>query len=1423
MFSGRRKSAAGQKRRRAHEFSYENLENRYLLATITAKSAVPGPLNWTNGASWVGNVAPGANDRAIIPQNTTVRLNGTSHTVKELVVHGTLEAVESTNVTRTLSTDWIHVNSGGVFQIGTAANRYDQGNFVLTLTGTNQNADYTVETATGTMQINDNDGFLMAAMGGRLQFFGQDKISFTKLGQTANAGSNSIVVENVIERNFDGTTSAASDGQLNWQVGDQIVIASSTRDYADQDVRTITAIADLGNGTTRLTLNSGLTHRHYGAIESYDNGTRSIDMRAEVALLSRNVRVQGLASQDTDSNWGNRALFNNGSTGNNRGISGHIMIMDTAGQISVEGVQLDRLGQTGTLGRYPIHWHIAGDRTGDVLKGVSVTNSNNRGVTVHGTHNLLIQDVVLHDIHGHGFFMEDAVENGNIFRSNITFGIHQVGANGSNTNLNDPFIVDTHDHVGQNATRFLSSAGFWMTNPDNVWVGNISAGSEGTGFWFLFPDSAIGLSAASGQYNNVRPDQVNLGQFDYNSSHSSPIGLNFDRGSDLEVPVGGSLKANFDGDEHRPSAEPQINFYTAYKHTTGIYHRGRTANFHQNAFADNFTGTFITFTQRITDTLYVGHSLGNANFSDIVTGHTFYDGANTLSGIHFAGYAASSAHMFRAENAAQRLVHFVMSDTSFENDGSANNVSFVNPEGFSNYDRVGKNMPAVIYDADGSFTSHVGGGAGSTIVPNNPFFYNSNDFRPAGWNAVVSYDLYTMFRMRSFSGNPLFRVTSPDGFSGQNRPGTGQFSGTNTLLKRNDGDYTVEFPDGLGSISGGFEIKYDTLVGPNQGSTMVRFANVAQTVTLNNVPRLQNLATLRNANSTAFATDGNDLWVKFFGNIELDFVPGTNPPIEPPNENTLQLSAIDDAYIQNTTTFDNSILYAESSAGRTRTSYLKFDVPATPGKNITGAKLQLTVFSDIHVGSNLRVRVYLGGSSNWTESSLTSGNAPAKTTLLAETTDSNFTEFKTYEFDVSAAVFAGQSVTFVIDSDGAQSGGDAAFASSENADAAIRPNLVVELADAPGTVEGQYVFYNNSSFDTASDRNAIAPGVVARMPGEAAGSSHYTNYTRGLNGLIIDVTGFSGDATLGDFVFRVGNDEAYSAWTNITSSATVSYTVDAGAGGSDQITVTFADGAIRNQWLEVTLLANSNTNLDQNYVFYFGNQVADVFGTTNTGEKVVVNAIDTIQIRANQSSAPNSVGMDNIYDIDRNGSVNAIDTILARASQMSGGGLLMLAGTAGQQALTASSGSSSSSSVQISLSFATQSTEQLPSITVDIAPVTRNDNLDATGPMVDGYSSSNSASEPLWVPTINIPPRPFELVNVAKNPDRVENLRPLLGQDDKPENHRSSQAGFQSDYGKPDALKVISKLTRIVDNVFGSWDEPDYNEDGFADFEELLF
>ena len=54
-------------------------------------------------------------------------------------------------------------------------------------------------------------------------------------------------------------------------------------------------------------------------------------------------------------------------------------------------------------------------------------------------------------------------------------------------------------------------------------------------------------------------------------------------------------------------------------------------------------------------------------------------------------------------------------------------------------------------------------------------------------------------------------------------------------------------------------------------------------------------------------------------------------------------------------------------------------------------------------------------------------------------------------------------------------------------------------------------------------------------------------------------------------------------------------TVRPGAGqdGADRITLIWADNAIRNSWLQVTVLATDATGLAANDVFYFGNAVGE--------------------------------------------------------------------------------------------------------------------------------------------------------------------------------------------------------------------------------------
>ena len=504
------------------------------------------------------------------------------------------------------------------------------------------------------------------------------------------------------------------------------------------------------------------------------------------------------------------------------------------------------MGQASQKGRYPIHWHLGDDRSGDVLRNSSVTNSNNRGVTIHGTSNLQIEGVVLHDIHGHGFFFEDAVETGNELVGNIAFGIHTVGGNDknfANPGGKDPFVVDTHDSVTESGSRFESSAAFWITNPTNTFVGNIAAGAgdardtdytqpgpAGTGFWYAIPRVALGVSGTKSIYADVRPIYAEFGQFDYNSSHSTAVGLNFDRGEDIEDgrldndPITTGSPNNYsprtDPDDPRSSTMNFINAFTNYKATgSAVYHRGQAETIFLNDLrvSDSYNGPWAVSETEFTNSLYVGHSKGNADYEAKVGGPRLYDGAGLHTNAHFAGFADADAFTFQVEGSSfGPTMYHAFREVSFEDDGTYGHMAHAVSD-FQRDPALGHDLGQpyqwikASMDLDGSLTSGVGGGAGYTIVPNIDFLVEDGDTQPPGWDAWLTNDIYArvklgnnrsgevLFQSKS-TGEPLVRFTARDGdridvMAGQNN---GNNSWTQIVAKTDgdgfvEGTFTVEF------------------------------------------------------------------------------------------------------------------------------------------------------------------------------------------------------------------------------------------------------------------------------------------------------------------------------------------------------------------------------------------------------------------------------------------------------------------------------------------------------------------------------------------------------------------------------------------------------------------------------------------------------
>ncbi len=201
------------------------------------------------------------------------------------------------------------------------------------------------------------------------------------------------------------------------------------------------------------------------------------------------------------------------------------------------------------------------------------------------------------------------------------------------------------------------------------------------------------------------------------------------------------------------------------------------------------------------------------------------------------------------------------------------------------------------------------------------------------------------------------------------------------------------------------------------------------------------------------------------------------------------------------------------------------------------------------------------------------------------------------------------------------------------------------IRDEPSPVVGRYVFYNNSRFDAASDDDAVAPDKLALRPGGTASFINYTSYSRGVNGIIVDVADLPGAPTAADFTFKAGTESDPAGWTSITP-VQVTTRDGEGAGGSDRVTIVLPDGAAVNAWLQVTVKATAATGLTTPDVFYFGNAVGD---TGDCADDACVTQADEFGCRDNTHTLThNPAGITDRYDFNRDGKVGPTDRILAR-------------------------------------------------------------------------------------------------------------------------------------------------------------------------------
>jgi regulation of enolase protein 1 (concanavalin A-like superfamily) len=195
-------------------------------------------------------------------------------------------------------------------------------------------------------------------------------------------------------------------------------------------------------------------------------------------------------------------------------------------------------------------------------------------------------------------------------------------------------------------------------------------------------------------------------------------------------------------------------------------------------------------------------------------------------------------------------------------------------------------------------------------------------------------------------------------------------------------------------------------------------------------------------------------------------------------------------------------------------------------------------------------------------------------------------------------------------------------------------------------IAGRGVYYGGSVFDGATHDGAIATDKTALLPGQTANFANYTNYSRGLNGIIVDILSPAGTMTASDFVFQVGNDNAPDGWAIAPDPLSVVSRPGAGMGGSTRVEITWADGAIVNQWLRVRVMGGEGTTsgLAADDVFYFGNVPGE---TGDSATSARVDMVDQLTIRA---AATDSASVTAACDINKDGVIDAADEAVARGN-----------------------------------------------------------------------------------------------------------------------------------------------------------------------------
>ncbi len=640
---------------------------------------------WQDASTWSDGNIPTVQDEVTIEAEHTVTLAGTS-LARTLTINGTLTpSSHSVDHMFLLRTEWILVvGQQARLTIGTEENPY-LGQCHIELLGVNDSD------MIGQM----GDKFIATMGGGVTSLHGTPYDSWTRLAVTAQAGQRSLRL----------------DKSVNWKQGQQIIITTTTRASDETEVLTISNVTPDGRTIEFL---EQLAYSHYSGTHAYTNGKSgpdskswTVNLSAEVGLLSRNIVISGDVNSEID------------------GYGGHMMTM-ASGTITVSDVEFYRMGQRLHIGRYPFHWHLAGDVTGEYIKNCSIHESYNRAIVIHGTDSSIVSDNVVYRIAGSAIFLEDGVEQFNQVTQNLVANVFVPPHAPENINFDANTLPGGIDNAlgivpsdyQRHQDRVQGPSAVWITNPNNRIDDNVVAGCDGVAYWFGLPESPTGLSEGSA----IQPRKIPILSFTGNVAHSVGTGLHFDHSHNSTQEQ--ITNAHYTPEENGVRIWTDLSDFTCYQMDRGWWTRTSVDAAGNITFRDikllDCTGPQMIVSSwkgRMYDCLFVGATPNfqiDEDYEGFTAAISLYDGGYEIFDSHFQDFDRDHMSTFGWFGGAADRNNDFFANCTFSNTITYNDDYIHRPV----------RLAGCIRDVDGTIT----GIPQSTIVPSHPYLIDDDNF-----------------------------------------------------------------------------------------------------------------------------------------------------------------------------------------------------------------------------------------------------------------------------------------------------------------------------------------------------------------------------------------------------------------------------------------------------------------------------------------------------------------------------------------------------------------------------------------------------------------------------------------------------------------------------------------------------------------------